>query len=682
MSVAPAGAVAETALGADPLQVASGVVRLVAEAGGWGVPQDLRVSGVEPVAALAGSGVEIEAGQASPWLLGALYEAALAPEARFAGAHYTPVDVAARLTALVLPRVAVHGDRPTGTPLGGRCEGRPGPLPRVWDPACGGGAFLLAAADALLAAGGRADQIVSEQLWGTDIDPGAVAVTEAALCWWAHRHGVDAAPGPHLVVADPLVDEPLTAGEGSADAMDSPLVRAAAHGFDVVLGNPPFQGQLTGPSVRTAEATTALRARWGTEVVGPYTDAASLFLVAGARGLAPGGRLLMVQPMSVLAARDAAGARAVATDVAELTGLWVADEPVFDAAVDVCAVLLERPDVPSGPQRRDTRVNGSSADGSSTCALPIAACPAPVVRRWKGQAVDVLPSATVGSLVGRSRATDRGGPWSGYALAALGVPDPPARFAGRLGSISTARAGFRDEYYGLVGHVVEAALLDGDGHGRGGGRGCHETPDGSAHDLPAGLSPLITSVPAELAPLVTSGLVDPGRCAWGARPVTFARIRYQRPAVDRASLAAVGGRAAAWVQALSVPKVVVATQTRVGEAAVDEAGRWVASTPTIAVVAEPHWLWSIAAVVCSPVGTIAALAATAGTARSGGAIRHGVASVAGLPLPVDLDAWSAGAGALRRLDRPAFLAAMSAAYGLPATAEVDDWWTSRAPWPP
>ncbi len=616
---AVADAAADGAGGSHPLGTAAAVVAAVGAARGWPVPSGLLVHAAQPDQTLLA--VAIPPGLAGPALLGTLYEAALAPSARSAGAHYTPPDLAARLVGLV-----VSSDHRAGRP------------PRVWDPACGGGAFLLAAADALFAAGGDPYLIVAEQLWGTDIDPGAVAVAEAALCWWANEHAAEARPGGHLQAADPLLDGPQSRTEPASTRTypDGPLEVAAAGGFDLVVGNPPFQGQLAGASIRPIPVAAALRARWGAEVVRPYTDTAALFLVAGARALAPGGRLLMILPTSVLAARDANAARAAVIKVAQLTGLWVAGELVFGASVQVCAVLLERPAPLSAGE-----VAGEAAGGPAG------------VRRWQGRRVEPLPTATAGSVVSAARS---GSPdhvvWAGYALAALGVPDPPARFAGRLGSIATARAGFRDEYYGLVGHVKEA-------------------PDpnlGPDHQPPG------------FGPLVTTGLIDPGRCCWGERRASFARERFDRPVVDLTSLALAGGRAALWVTAMAVPKVVVATQTRVGEAAVDQSGTWVASTPTVAVVADPSRLWEVAAVVCSPVGTLAALAATAGSARAGDAIRHSVGSISGLPLPVDVEAWGAGAEALRRMDQAAFLAAMAAAYGLSPTAEVDDWWAARAPW--
>ena len=61
--------------------------------------------------------------------------------------------------------------------------------------------------------------------------------------------------------------------------------------------------------------------------------------------------------------------------------------------------------------------------------------------------------------------------------------------------------------------------------------------------------------------------------------------RWRRPAVDLVGLRAADPAVARWVDDLQVPKVLVATQTRVGEAVVDEVGAWVPSVPMIAVVA-------------------------------------------------------------------------------------------------
>lgn len=108
-----------------------------------------------------------------------------------------------------------------------------------------------------------------------------------------------------------------------------------------------------------------------------------------------------------------------------------------------------------------------------------------------------------------------------------------------LGDIAAFTADFRDQYYGLVGAVGD----DVDG-----------------------------------PPLITSGLIDPGVCHWGSRPVRFAKQRYQAPrvAVDRLSPAL-----RRWAASRLVPKILVANQTKVVEAVFDERGEWLPCVPVI-----------------------------------------------------------------------------------------------------
>lgn len=596
---------------------AAAVVAAVHAHHGRPLPAGLRASRRAAAAAVAGAGsadVAALVGLADGpegTVFGATYESLLADEERTAGAHYTPPAVAAGLVA-----ASSLGEHSSGA--------RP---PRVWDPSCGGGAFLLAAAEHLLAAGCDPAHIVGDLLWGTDLDPGAVAVTEAALVWWAAEHGApEARPGHHLAVADTL----LVGRPGPAD------------GFGLVVGNPPFQSPLSAGTARDGDRRSALRARFGAGV-GAYTDTAALFWLLAVEALAPGGAAVVVLPTSILSARDAAPVRASIDAVADLVGLWAAHDAVFEAAVDVCApVVRRRPDDRSGPVPMGTpRPDPDPA----------------AVRRWRGLGFERLPDAP-------ERPAARS--WSPLLLASLGVPEPRYRSNGSLGDRATATAGFRDEYYGLVPHVRD-------------------------------LAPGESDPPPGWSPLVTTGLVDVGACAWGRRTVRFARRRFDRPVVDHAGVERDGGRAAAWLRVTGVPKLVVATQTRVGEAAVDVDGTWVPGTPLVAVLPtvptrldqigsqDPpdliEELWRLAAVVCSPLGSAVALAQTAGSGRARHTIRPRVDTVEALPLPVDGQAWDAGAAALRARDQSAFVRAMAAAYAVVDPALLDEWWHPLAPWP-
>ena len=108
-----------------------------------------------------------------------------------------------------------------------------------------------------------------------------------------------------------------------------------------------------------------------------------------------------------------------------------------------------------------------------------------------------------------------------------------------LGDIAEFRADFRDQYYGLVGAV---------GDDRTG------------------------------PPLVTSGLIDPGVCRWGERPVRFAKQRFEAPRVALDQLSPSMQR---WAAQRLVPKILIANQTRVIEAVHDAAGAWLPTVPVI-----------------------------------------------------------------------------------------------------
>src|SRR5690606_25947801 len=138
-------------------------------------------------------------------------------------------------------------------------------------------------------------------------------------------------------------------------------------------------------------------------------------LAVGCRRLAPGGRIGLILPTSILAARDAAAVRAEVTETCELTGLWVAGEQVFEASVDVCAPILRR------------------HPGGAVPGRPRA------VRTWRGRAFEPVGSGESGESVGGASAAST---WSPLALPALGVPRPRHRGTVPLGSLVTATAGF------------------------------------------------------------------------------------------------------------------------------------------------------------------------------------------------------------------------------------------------
>ncbi|MEZ5141194.1 MAG: N-6 DNA methylase [Acidimicrobiales bacterium] len=599
-----------------------------------------------------------------PDALVAAYEASFDADARAAGAVYTPRPLADALVA-----VALSGWEPTD-----------GPAPLVCDPAVGGGTFLLAAADVLVHEGVAPTEVVGSCLWGADVDEAAVDVAVAAVeAWLAGQEG-EAATGParggdrsrrrprapgrdaalaalrsHVVVADSLADVPSRVWPTGPSA-----------GFDVVVGNPPFQDQLTAATARSPRAAAALRRRFGAAVAG-YADTAVVFLAAAVDLARPGGRIVLIVPQSVLGARDAAPARDRVLTGARLDGLWTSSGPVFTAAaVEVCAPVL-------------TVADGEVAPGM-----------APLVARWRGPTVEPVDAVATTDGDGRR------GSWSFLTRDLLGVPPsglPAAATTSRaasaggtgrdgprvptLGSLVRATAGFRDQFYGVEPFVREAAP----GHApRPGGLRPQPSGTGGRHVVPGDG---VGSSSASWVQLVTSGLIEPGRCDWGRRPCRFAGRRWDRPVVDLGALRAADGALAAWADRVLVPKVVLATQTTVLEAAVDRTGRWWPSVPVVAVLPDdPSMLDRVAAVLLAPPVSAWAFEQTAGTALARTAVKLAARDVLDVPLPPDDEAWAAAAArvpelasgdedrARHALDDVGVL--MNRAYG--ADADVLGWW--------
>jgi SAM-dependent methyltransferase len=234
-------------------------------------------------------------------------------------------------------------------------------------------------------------------------------------------------------------------------------------------------------------------------------------------------------------------------------------------------------------------------------------------------------------------APNGGSTWSDVVTDALGVPAlPPLAAAGTLGERVRLTANFRDQYYALV-----PAVSDG----------------------------------ANGPPLVTSGLIDPGRCRWGERPVTFARQRHLGPRVDLSVLPAWMQR---WSADLLVPKVLIANQTRVIEAVADPTGSWLPGVPVLsarpALTAD---VWPVAAVLTSPVASVWAWHRAAGTGLSADALRLGPRWLAELPWP--RQSVNQAVEALQAGDLVGCGREITVAYGLDRAQPLIDWWSHQLP---
>lgn len=311
------------------------------------------------------------------------------------GSYFTPLALVEHLLDLTLAPALEEADDPLAL--------------RVLDPACGTGLFLAVAARRIADRAARQHsatppeehrrRAVAECVVGVDVDPLAVELARITLLLWCASTGPP--PTPQIVVADALLDDPVP-----------------HEAFDVVVGNPPFGNQLERLTVRSAETEHALRAR-ANGALAPYTDLSAVFLHRAVGWVRDGGRVGLVQPQSLLAARDAAGVRRELASTCALESLWSSEKPVFEANVVTCAPVLRK---------------GARQEA---------------VRRTHGSGFDHLPPV---------EGVDLTAEWSPLMAGALGIP--PVHLtssAGTVGDVADCTADFRDQYYGLAAYVHEAA---------------------------------------------------------------------------------------------------------------------------------------------------------------------------------------------------------------------------------
>ena len=151
----------------------------------------------------------------------------------------------------------------------------------------------------------------------------------------------------------------------------------------MVVGNPPFLNQLERLTAHRPGVAARLN-ELSRGVLRPYTDVSAVFLQRATGWVRPGGRVALVQPQSLLAARDAAGVRADVTSTSSLDVLWASDLPVFDAHVLTCAPVLRRggqqgavrrfhgPGFEELAPREDPELGGG---GGPTCSRPASGSP-------------------------------------------------------------------------------------------------------------------------------------------------------------------------------------------------------------------------------------------------------------------------------------------------------------------
>lgn len=182
---------------------------------------------------------------------------------------------------------------------------------RILDPACGSGVFLVGGFRRLInfhrAKNGwkqlevdALKTILKKSIFGVELDNGAVDLAAFSLSL-----AVCDALKPEVIWEklkfDKLRDNNLLQGDFFLEVQHArdKKSRILNEPFDVILGNPPFESDLTEPG-RTLNSEA-------NEVRGDLPDkqAAYLFLEQGVKCLRPSGRLCLIQPSGILHNRNA-----------------------------------------------------------------------------------------------------------------------------------------------------------------------------------------------------------------------------------------------------------------------------------------------------------------------------------------------------------------------------------------
>ncbi len=289
---------------------------------------------VEHVLAELAPDVDVEAPLASV-ALGDAYERWLAahdPHARKTGGrYYTPPEVVERLLDEALePLLADALQQPPERRADALLE------LTLFDPSCGAGAFLVAAARRIAAklvqhAGLGRDEaltaVVERSIHGTDVDPVAAVLCSEAL---ALECGGQARPNVTRTDA-------LTALEFQPSLLPKSMGRGD---FDLVLGNPPFVDAETmsreWPGARLLIPSLWPSARGNWDLFVPFVE-------LGLDLLRPGGHLGFVTPTKLLASDYAAAIQKRLLDETPLAFIDLTAQPLFaDADVDVLLAVVKR----------------------------------------------------------------------------------------------------------------------------------------------------------------------------------------------------------------------------------------------------------------------------------------------------------------------------------------------------
>ncbi|MGE0433067.1 MAG: N-6 DNA methylase, partial [Planctomycetota bacterium] len=264
----------------------------------------------------------------TPESLGELHEQRLAESGtrKSGGAYYTPLHI----VRFIIEHTVIDDDA------------------RVLDPACGCGAFLVAAFRHLLARRAPLDvagriHVLRRCIFGVDLDERAAAMTRLALLLVALEGSND--PGDHAALLRDTL--PALAAENVRVGNSLTTFDWRGETYDAVIGNPPYLNLKRG--FLTPDDKAYFESHY-TTAAGQY-DAFVLFMERALQLTRPGGRHGFILPKPVLTNESYEPIRRLLLDAHTITHVADCGAPFDGAAVEAATIIVRRE-----PAREDSAI--------------------------------------------------------------------------------------------------------------------------------------------------------------------------------------------------------------------------------------------------------------------------------------------------------------------------------------
>ncbi len=458
---------------------------------------------------------------------------------------------------------------------------------RVLDPACGTGNFLVAFYKVARQQGLDSSQ-VKHSLYGIEIDEVAARLCRARILLL----------DPHIFISTPTqLESQIINADALAILLDYRMTTQQTGGmgnnptkrwklplgdFSHVIGNPPFINRIRAASSGGNNSLSLLTQETRHLIqAAPYTDISAIFLNLAADIVTDRGWIVMVQPVSFLAARDSEAIRASLLSQTQLRAAIFDHSKSFSAVVDTVTLVFYK-----GPPSTYHTVTIKAISKTGTIRKVVTTLS--VESRSLSQLAAIASAVPLPIDLHLDHTSDRRS----------------------IEELAFSTADFRDQFYYIKANVTE------------------ELAHGSQDN--------------ESLKVITVGSIEPSKVLWGENYVLIGGKKYLRPVLSKKG--SDNPKVLEWLVKRSRAKVLVATQSEVIESVVDLSAQLIGSVPVISVTPKRQDdIFAIQSMLSSSALSAVAIGRHIGSGLSHKALKLSASQIAALPLPSNQRPWQKAA---------------------------------------